>query len=579
MPNLKWTVLLLASCRAGDPGPAPARRLTGTEYNNTVRDLLGFDLDDEWPASSSGSGLGATWPWDFPTEPTQLGFEGMTESQTASAVLVESYASAAMHFAGYAEVAPAFWVCVPDDRDEACAWDSIERLATRAYRRPLLDEERLRLRRGLSQLVDEAGLLDGVQLTIVALLMSPQVLYRLEHADAGRGDIVPLTSWELASRMSYFLWESMPDAALFEAASSDALQDPTLLAKQSNRMLQDQRAAAMMGHFHEQWLDLDAVYSSRPDMYTYAEQYLPGLLSGQTDVIFIEDEWSGAIVGTRKAMHAEARLFLSETVQAEGTLSALLTSDRGYASWLTADVDRIVFSTGTLYGVLAPEGEPVYQSDFTDGKMRFTLETHTATYPPDQRAGVLTLGAMLMGRAHPIHPSPIQRGVFILERLACEDLGTPPDGAEGALPADSADLDGTNRARTAAITSGDACAGCHEPINSVGFALEAFDSLGAWRTTDNSEPIDASGTLSLSGGEVIHFDSATALAAGLAASRQVHDCYAQQWMRYALGREVLEEEPGAQAVKDAFFESGGDIATLLRSIVQTELFRTRRSAP
>ena len=260
------------------------------------------------------------------------------------------------------------------------------------------------------------------------------------------------------------------------------------------------------------------------------------------------------------------------------TLSALLTSPRGYASWLTADVDRIAFSTGTLYGVPAPEGEPVYQSDFTDGKMRFTLETHAATYPPDRRAGVLTLGAMLMGRAHPIHPAPIQRGVFILERLGCESIGAPPDGAESALPADSADLAGTNRARTDAITAGEACAGCHAPINSAGFALESFDALGAWRSTDNGEPIDASGTLSLSGGEVITFDGAITLAAGLAASRQVHDCYAQQWMRYALGREVLEEEPGVQEIKDTFFNSGGDINTLLRSIVQTELFRTRRAA-
>lgn len=568
---------LLAACQRDDPGPAPVRRLTGTAYNNTVRDLLGFALDDEWPALANRT-TSTTWPWDFPEEPTQFGFEGMAEVQTTSPILIEAYADAAVHYSSYVDVAPAFWTCERSERDEACALDSIARFANRAFRRPLDEDEASRVRAGARDFIDDAGLEVGVRLSVVSILMAPQVLYRLEVADAGRKDVVALTDWELASRLSYLLWESMPDATLFEAAASGQLQDPEALAQQARRMLQDPRAEAMVLRFHEQWLDLDALYSSRPDMYTFGESYLPGLISesSSSSLIFTEDEWSGAMVGTRKAMRAEAALFLTETAAEDGTLAALLTASRGYASIVNSDGTR-PFTTASLYGAETPSGTPLHTDAFYDGKMHFTLETYAADLPAGQRAGVLTLGAVLMGRAHPVHPAPIQRGVFVLERLACETLGAPPENAAASLPADDAELDGTNRARTEGFTAAAECAGCHEQINPPGFAFEHYDTMSAWRAEDNGEAVDASGELVLSGGETIPFDGALSLAEGLAESRQVHDCYAQHWLRYAFGREVDDTEVGVSALKESFYTGGGDIEDLLVAIVMSDLFRTRRA--
>lgn len=580
-------VLGLLACRDDDPGPAPARRLTATEYNNTVRDLLGFDLDDTWPQLPDAEeptgfwGSVPTWPWDFPAEPTQFGFEGMVEVQVPSTILVEQLSDAALHFGGYADIAPALWTCGRADRDDACAWESVARFANRAYRRPLDEDETARLRAGFRTLVDEAGIEDGVRLTVAAVLMSPQALYRLEYEDQGRGTIVELSQWELASRMSYFLWESMPDAALFEAAASGDLNKDKDLEAQARRMLRDPRAEAMLVRFHEQWLDLDTLYGARPDMYTYAAGYTPGLLesSPEDKYIFAEDEWSGAMVGTRKAMRAEAALFLAAELREVGTLRGLLTSTRGYASWIEADGTRVPFSTATLYNSPAePEGEPVHTDAFYDGKMNFTLATHTATLPGDERAGVLTLGAVLAGRAHPVHPAPIQRGVFVLERMACETIGAPPSDTASLLPADDASLEGTNRQRTEAITAAVECAACHNQINPVGFAFENYDSLGGHRTEDNAQPVDAAGSFALSGGEVLSFESAVSLAEGLAGSEQVHRCYAQHWLRYALGREVTEAEPGVEEMKASFYEDGGHVEELLVQLVMSDLFRTRRAA-
>lgn len=575
MMTMGWMALWMAvGCRGDDPGPAPARRLTATEYNNTVRDLLGFAVDDTWPDPDNA------WPWPFPEESTQFGFEGMSEAQGASAVLVEAQANAALHFSAFIDVAPAFWMCTSDGRDEACAWNSVLRFAKRAWRRPLSEEEETRLQASLTDLITDVGVEDGAQLMVAAVLMSPQMLYRLEYADEERGSVVALTPWEQASRLSYFLWETMPDATLFEAAANGALSTPEDLAAQVDRMLQDPRAESALLHFHEQWLELDALYSAKPDMETHAERISPGLLSGSNqETIFTEDVWSGAMVGTRKAMHAEARLFLAEEIAQSGTLAGLLTSERTFASWMTAAASKIQqpFSTGYLYGVDRPDGTPVVSEEFTDRKMNFTMEIYAVTPPENQRAGVLTLGATLTSRAHPIHPAPIQRGVFVLERLTCESLGVPPEGASSELPAESLDLDGTNRSRTESITADGTCTGCHSRINPAGFAFEHYDALGGWRTEDNGSAVDASGSLTLLSGESFSFDDAPGLANALASSRQVHDCYAQHWLRSAFGREVTDEEPGVQDIKDAFFDSGGDIATLLHAIVQSELFRTRRA--
>ena len=594
-------MVTLAGCRSDDPGPTGARRLTATAYNNTVRDLLGFGYGEPWPDPPGADySIGfwdavPTWPWVFPPETTLDGFEGMTEVQTPSAYLVESYNRAALHYALYLTYAPAFWTCdSPDtlatDAKRACAWDSLERLAARAYRRPLEDAERDRLSRYFQAQLGEYGLLTAIRLTGVAILMSPQFLYRLEDAPPPRrrDTVMPLTSWELASRLSYLLWESMPDAELFAAAAEDRLQDPEELEAQVRRMLDDPRAADALVRFHQQWLGLDALYEARPDAETFSD-YVPGLteqLSYDEVRPFVEEPWAAAMVGTREAMWQEADLLLRHVLLTNDggrRLRDLLTSRQGYVSQITSNVDgEPTFYTASLYGaedLQGDGGEPVRAYEFTDGKFGYTLAIWPATLPAGQRAGVMTLGAVLMGRAHPVHPAPIQRGALLLERLTCETLGTPPANAAAQLPPDDPTLEGTNRQRTEAFTADPECSACHARLNPPGFAFESFDSMGAWRDQDGGLPVDTSGSFTLSSGESYTFTGAVDLLDQLAYSRQAHDCYAQHWIRYALGREVTGEDLSVTEIQDAFMDSGGLIEELLISIVQSELFRTRRVAP
>ena len=164
---------------------------------------------------------------------------------------------------------------------------------------------------------------------------------------------------------------------------------------------------------------------------------------------------------------------------------------------------------------------------------------------------------------------------FVLEHLACETLGQPPDSAAGTAPADTLDSSGTNRERIESITQPPECIACHSRINAAGFAFEGYDSMGGYRTTDNGNPVDASGTLTLTGGESFRFDDAIGLAQGLSTSRQVHDCYAQHWARYMLG---AEPEPAALAeIQESFYAQDGDIHTLILDLVTSDMFRYRRA--
>lgn len=583
------TALMLTGCGAlYDPGRAPLRRLTPTEYNRTVADLYGFDDADAWPVLESVDEEeeldDRVWPQSLPPDIAVHGFEGMLDGQVASPYLTERYQSAALVFARYATHAPYFWTCDPSsaptsEAREACARASVEKLAARAWRRALTNDERTRLRASFAANTAAHPLDDAITLTVAGVLSAPQFLYHVEQATTRDDGREALADWSTASRLSYFLWDSMPDPDLFTAGNDRDLGTPEQVEAQARRMLQSPKAREAVVHFHRQWLELDRVHATRADLDTYAMRYAPEVydLTDEEEVQDREEVWSGALLGMRAGMVKEAELFVERTIfDGEGTLSALLTDHHGYVT--EVESYQGVQTTAAAYNPVEIHDSHVHRMELDDGNLGFQLTLRPATFPADQRSGLLTLGAVLAGHAHPVHPAPVLRGKFVLEQLTCRQVGQPPEGAEGAAPPDTLDVQSTNRARTEAATSASACITCHSDINGAGFAFEHYDSMGGWRDVDNGEPVDGSGSISIPGEGSITFDGPVALGRKLAASRAVHDCYALNWTRYALGRDLTpSEDADLVEIQDTFWTSGGNVQELLVAIARSDLFRTRAS--
>ncbi len=538
--------LQVGGCSPSTSGEVPLRRLTPTELQHTVRDLLGYAPGVDW-----------TEPVPLPPDVPIHGFEGMAEGQVASSYLVEQYAAAAAHFAPLALDAPAFWAC--DDR--SCSLDSVLRFAKRAYRRPLIPDEERRLREFHAANVARDGEDEGTVATVAGILQAPQFLYLMERP--------ALDDFAVAARLSYFLWDSMPDPQLFEAAAAGRLSRPGAVEREARRMLEDPRARQAVVHFHRQWLGIDEVFDNRASAAAYAPTWLPSLAE--------EEVWSSALIGMQAAMVREADLFVERTVfESPGRLSDLLTDHHGHASRIQSIVP---FDTYRLYGVTAADRLPrrAHVTVLDDDNLGYALSVEPVTLPADQRAGVLGLGAVLAGRAHPVHPAPVLRGVFVLERLLCENVGQPPDDAALQAPPDTLAADATNRERLEAVTSAPPCSGCHQRINPLGLAFEHYDSLGGWRDTDHGQPVDASGSIDLGEGEV-SFDGAVELASHLATSARAHDCYALHWTRYALGTDVPDGDPTLDELQRRFrTRHDGKVLELLVDLATSDAFLARRT--
>ncbi len=560
------------------PTPQLSRRLTPTQYNNTVYDLLYLDeLEMELEEEEEEEGESALWPWRLPGDIALHGFEGIAAGQISSSYLIEQYQKAAVHFSSHALRSTRFWKCnrseeLGDAQLVACGKESIGVFARRAYRRPLSEDESRRLNGFFDTVVATKGLETGIRLVVEGVLLSPQFLYMIESPNTSS----LLKGYAVASRLSYFLWNSMPDEALFQAAAGGKLSTKQEVETQARRMLEHPRARKAVVHFHHQWLELDSTYVANADMNTYIERYLPEAIGAieEEETLFVEaveELWSSFLIGVRAAMVYETELFVEKTVfNGGGNLASLLTSNQGYITQFDSLAGEGL-GTDRIYGVTESDIESgeEFERYLWDGNLDYSLSIKPATFPAAQRAGVLTMGAVLLARAHPVHPSPILRGVFLKERILCEYVGQPPQGAEGSAPPDTLEVDSTNRERIEAITAPAECNSCHKTINPLGFAFENFDSLGGWRTTDNSYPVDASGTLE-SGDS---FSGPLELANKLSTSSQVHDCYALNWSRVAYGASAPNQENLAQVQKD-FLAKQGDIRELLVSIVTSDSFRT-----
>jgi len=501
-------------------GVTPLRRLTRDQYNNTVRDLIGATgqpasnlSDDEKIGPFHSNAIAPITELEV-----QQYFEVSTSlAQTAAANI--------------GKISPCD-LATDTGSSTTCATQFLTQFGRRAYRRPLTAAE---LQQYLSLYAlgkQGAGVQNGLRLVVQTMLQSPLFLY---HHDVGASGApqpgtVAVSAYELASRISYFLWNSMPDENLFAAAASGSLSDDAALAAQVQRMLADDKAAATIASFHRQWLDVEDLGDQLKDATTF-----PAFSAQLTD-----------------AMTQELSLFSDYVVlQGDGRLKTLLTSN-------------LAFPQGGLfaiYGVAQPAG-------FTPG-MPVTLD-------PTRRAGILTQAAFLTKWSHADQTSPVHRGKLVRLNLLCGFIGSPPPNVNTAPPVPTPAT--STRERFAQHESDPVCASCHLLMDPIGLGFEHFDPLGAFREVDGLGPVDASGQIVKAGPDLDgSFNGAIELANRLAESAVVRDCVASQWFRFSMGRmESTNDACSIQFLRTGFSASGGNIRDLLARIVLSPAFRSVR---
>jgi hypothetical protein len=500
------------------PGDAPARRMTRFEYNNTVRDLLG---DTTSPADS------------FPADEVSGVFNNQASTLVVTELLAEGYMSAAESLAAKAvEDLPGLVGCDAAALGEAaCGADFIDRFGRRAFRRPLDDEGRSMLQGVFDAALAKWDYTTAIRLVVQTALQSPRFLYRFEAGmpDPAAPGVVELDDHEIASRLSFLIWGSMPDDTLFAAADAGKLRSRAEIQKQARRMLDDPRARGVVANFHEQWLGLKKLDTVDKDTKTF-----PGYTPA----------W-------KTAWREETTAFVNEVIfDGEGDLGTLLTAPH---TMMNAE-------TAAYYGVSGPTGQ---------GFVRVDLD-------PQERAGLLTQPSVLAVNAHVDQTSPVHRGKFVRERLLCEPVQPPPPNVKAVPPA--VDPNATTRERFSQHSEDPGCGGCHKLMDPIGFGFEHYDGVGLYRTMDGSMPVDASGEIVGSKDANGKFDGAVELASRLAESEEVRACVVTQWFRFAHGRnDVKEDTCSMEQLRAAFKDAHYDVKELLVALTQTDAFLYRKT--
>lgn len=414
----------------------------------------------------------------------------------------------------------------PDEKisEEEAARRILNRLATAAFRRPVKPEEIDRLMT-LVELADEQGdsFETGIQLALQAVLVSPYFLFRVE-ADPAEGEAARLLNdYELAVRLSYFLWSSMPDDELFQLAQRGELRKNGILERQVRRMLKDPKSAAFIENFAGQWLQLRSL----------------------EDMAFDPERFPGCDSKLLSAMRTETQLFFEEIVRSDLSILTVLDADFTFVNQALAE----------HYGLKGVTG---------DGFQRVSLRS-------TPRGGVMTQGSVLAVTSNPTRTSPVKRGKFVLENL----LGTPPPPPPPNVPLledEGRQLTGTLRQRLEQHRSNPSCAACHKLMDPIGFALEHFDAVGRYRTRDEGEPIDPSGELP-SGERFAGFEELREL---LSSSKRQEflQCMSEKMLIYAVGRGLeYYDQCAIDKIKNALEEDDYRFSRLVLEVVKSDPFQ------
>jgi hypothetical protein len=511
-------------------GPEPSqlvRRLTHSQYNNTVRDLLG---DYSRPAQR------------FPPEDYVDGFKNQLGAQGMPPLLVETYSTAAEKLA-----LNAFRIgdvnglvpCKPASAtDEACRDKFVRRFGLRAFRRPLRDGEFERYSTAFSEQARLSGeFLDGARVVVEAMLQSPNFLFHLEAAPDGLS-----TGYDTASRLSYLLWNTMPDEALFEAAEKGELRTVEGRVAAARRMLDNPLARQALDQFFDEWLRLERVVNAVKQGRRFPE-FSPEL---------------GA------AMAEETRRFLQY----------LVWEDRDFMEAFSAGYSFLTSELASLYELPAPPGQ-------------FEM----VRFPADaRRAGLLGQGSFLASTAGPTDTSPTARGIFVREQLLCQHVPPPPPGVNTSLPEPNELEPRTRRQLMIAHVENPACAACHRLMDPIGFGLENYDAIGRWREKETilipverdaedrrRRPkrieLDIEAPGEIAGLPDSAFSEPKQLGRILAESPVCQECVVRQMFRYSYGRrETAADEATIDELFARFRDSGFRFKDLLIALVQSPEF-------
>jgi hypothetical protein len=492
---------------------APLRRLSRVQYNNTIRDLLG---DSSRPADA------------FVKEETPGAFSGSALTAQPAPVIVDQYRTAAESLAASAVKNLATLVpCQPQPNEEACARAFIDDFGLRAFRRPVTTTEAPALLDVFRKVRVESDFTFAIQSVVATMLQAPSFLYRVELPPAGAapGTMAALGPYQVASRLSYFLWNTMPDRALFDAAKAGKLTTPAEIEAQARRMLDDPRARDAGSEFFTQWLGL-----ARLDTRDKSAKLFP--------------EWTDTL---RTAMQEETRRF---------SLWAMFDGDGKPETLLTAPKSMINSTLGKIYGVTATSSS-------------YAL----VNLDPTQRSGLLTHASLLALASGSDSTSPTLRGKFVLDQLICQSPPPPPPDVDFTLPALKPGQ--TARERFAAHTTNPTCAACHKFIDPVGFGFENYDAIGKWRTTDAGQPVDASGSVNNTRDMDGPFVGAIALGKKLVASAQARECMVKKWFSFGQGRTDDDGDQASIASALGAFGTNATVRDMLVALTRTDSFRTR----
>ena len=499
------------------PEPARYHRLTRTQYLNTLKDLFG---------------TGINLPENLEVDTFTYGFTSISASAaTISPRTAELFEVAAQDVAKQVIESESLRQkvvgCEPVASSDDCAENFIRTFGRLAWRRPLDAGEVSRWLAVYRSVRDTFNNpLKGVEFTLGGLLQSPHFLFRAEVGQLveGEQDKYRYSDLEMASRLSFLIWQSTPDDILIRAAEEGKLSTRADIEQQARRLLSDARAKSGLSHFFREYLKLDRleVLTQDPDTFPQVTETL------------------GVSMRSEILMLAEDIIF--------GNSADIRTLFRAPYSYVNRELARLYNLTDEI------TGESFKKVEWSSNS---------------PRTGILTSGAFLALNAHSNVTSPTLRGRFVRQFLLCQDIAPPPPGVVTTLP-EGHNENQTLRERLEELHLKDEqCAGCHSLMDPIGFAFENFDSVGAYRTTENGLPVDASGQL-----DGKPFQNARDLSMMIAEHPRFAQCLTLMAFRHASGHlETKEEEVSLLDVYNAFIDSGYDFQELVLAVVLSDAFR------
>lgn len=501
---------------APNPGRSPLRRLNRIEYISTVADLLSLTNAEELAGA-------------LPPDEQGAGFSNNADALVVTGLLAGNYIDIADKLAAEAvKDVSKLTACTAGEDPAVCAARFVDSFGKRAFRRPLSAAEHTTYLAFFDQGAAGRTFADGISMVLRGFLQSPHFLYRVEAGQppAPGASATLLTPYELATRLSYALWGTMPDDALFAAADQGMLASASTIEQTVRQLLTDARAKRTVAGFHGEWLSIGGVTTVGKD-----PQAFPSFTADlQND------------------LRTELNTFVNEVFWQDGKVASLLAAPYTYVN----------ANLASFYGLPPPTG---------DGFVKVPTN-------PQQHVGFLTSGALMAFLAHNDQTSPVHRGKFVRERILCQTLPDPPGNIVIKVPV--LDPNTSTRERFHQHSADAKCAGCHRLMDPLGLTFEHYDPIGKWRDKDGPADVDATGHLGGTSDADGDVNGAAELAQKLSTSNDARECVMKQVFRYTAGRsETIDDACTLAAIKTKFASTDYDMRELWVAVATSDAFRYR----